>query len=453
MKFSKMAITLGLVSAFAAGSVQANDNKNTGFPLFVGGETLKAENQATDRIELSIPRSWTVTSTVPRRVCMQWEGEVIRSNPEPKVELVEKGDTIEGPRRRCIEWETINTTVSHGKATRYPSYNYSSRKQVVVLQPYYFSMDGESLDTNTFYNRLNSYSLAYRLRRDGYNVVLYEYKDMNAGIEAAATGTKALIKELSDSTYVDSISVVGLSMGGVVGRYALTQMAYEGVDSKVSVFVSYDAPHTGANIPKSVLDNVRRLEDKVDVPFCGEISECSKARRQLRAILAQMDTRTFKQLVIDAPNAGTLRTDLINRVNAWGGRPSVPSFVISNGSSSQRPGVPHNKMVTHFKLHRPWYVGGSKYFKVYTNAARDNVSGGLAGFYTVFSDTVRFMPHPITPYVTLAQDHSFVSTSSAMAGSSSYWNSVSYAPTNEQHMHVSSSRANEIFNLLGTYQN
>lgn len=463
MKFSKIAMTFGLVSALAAGNVQA-DEKGTAFPMFIGKDTVSqiTKASASDNVEFSygggfgvptFPSSWTVTSQVSRQVCVQWEGGQIFKQPDVLEAAVERGDDIEYPGRRCIRWETVYSTVNHGTATRYHARNLNMDNQVVVLQPYYFSLDGSELSSSDFYDLINVNSLAYRLRSAGYSVVLYQYKDMNAGIQAAATGARALIKELSDNSSVDSISVIGLSMGGVVGRYALTQMAYQGVDSKVTNFISYDAPHTGANIPKSVIDNVKRLEDKIDVPFCGEVSFCSQERRKLRALLAQMNTKTFKQLVIDAPNAGTERTSLINQINAWGGRPSVPSLAISNGTSGAKPGVPHNKLVTHFKLYRHWLVGGSKYFEVRTNAAKDNVNGGMLDFYTSFSTAIANMDHPITAYVTLPQEHTFVPTSSAIAGSTSRWNRVVYSPTNETHMMVTSSKANEVYNWVTTYNN
>lgn len=453
MKFSKMALTLGLVSAMVAGTTQANEKENRRFPLFISGDTFKQVDQASDGIESYSSNSWTVTSQVSRRICVQWDGQFINKQPEAELSVVGKGDEVQAPRGRCIRWETRYSTVNHGKATRYKAYNYSSDRQVIVLQPYYFSLDGTSLATSTFYSMLNATGLASDLRRDGYNVVLYQFKDMNAGIPAAAAGTKALIKELSDNASTDSISVVGLSMGGVVGRYALTQMAYQGTSSKVTNFVSYDAPHLGANIPKSLIDNIRRLEDKIDVPFCGEFSECSQARREIRSILAQMNTKTFKQLVLDAPNAGSERTNIINQINSWGGRPNVPSLAISNGTRSTAPGVPHNKLVTHFKLYRHWLVGGSKYFKVHTNAARDNLPGGMQDFYSVFSTMMEYMPHPITNYVNLDQKHTFVSTNSAIAGSTSRWNRVVYSNTNETHMNINYTKEREVYNWITTYNN
>ena len=169
MNFSKMAITLGVVSAFTMGSAQANDYDEGAFSLFIGANTFSQANQASDSIEIASPSSWTVTSRVPRQICMQWDGEQILKQPESVQVVVERDEDIERPGRRCIRWETVYQTVNHGKATRYAAYNGSKDRQVIVIQPYYFSMDGASLTTSEFYSMVNRRSLASRLRNSGYN--------------------------------------------------------------------------------------------------------------------------------------------------------------------------------------------------------------------------------------------------------------------------------------------
>jgi hypothetical protein len=46
-------------------------------------------------------------------------------------------------------------------------------------------------------------------------------------------------------------TIIGPSMGGLVTRYALTYMEQEGLDHQTGIWVSFDSPHRGANVPIS----------------------------------------------------------------------------------------------------------------------------------------------------------------------------------------------------------
>lgn len=58
-------------------------------------------------------------------------------------------------------------------------------------------------------------------------------------------------KKLSKCTA--STIVLGHSMGGIISRYALKKMENENVKHDVGTYISYDAPHLGANVPIGVL--------------------------------------------------------------------------------------------------------------------------------------------------------------------------------------------------------
>ncbi|MEM7402033.1 MAG: hypothetical protein AAF304_08810, partial [Pseudomonadota bacterium] len=73
-----------------------------------------------------------------------------------------------------------------------------------------------------------------------------DYIQRNAGF------IRALI-ELMNERYAiisrDRIALVGISMGGVVSRYALQSMEAEGVAHNIDLYISLDAPQQGAYIP------------------------------------------------------------------------------------------------------------------------------------------------------------------------------------------------------------
>src|SRR6185436_5669376 len=46
-----------------------------------------------------------------------------------------------------------------------------------------------------------------------------------------------------------TVAVVGASMGGLCSRYALAYMESHGIPHRVRTWMSFDAPHAGADIP------------------------------------------------------------------------------------------------------------------------------------------------------------------------------------------------------------
>lgn len=55
--------------------------------------------------------------------------------------------------------------------------------------------------------------------------------------------------ELSINQSNNKITMMGISMGGLVGKYALLDMEYNNIEHNVQLFLTGDTPHQGANLP------------------------------------------------------------------------------------------------------------------------------------------------------------------------------------------------------------
>ena len=77
-------------------------------------------------------------------------------------------------------------------------------------------------------------------------------------IQRNALAVKQLIRVINDELTANSsdeeLVVVGPSMGGLVTRWALKEMEDDGEDHNTRLWVSFDAPHQGANGPTSLQD-------------------------------------------------------------------------------------------------------------------------------------------------------------------------------------------------------
>lgn len=414
---------------------------------------------------------WAVNSQETITYCSEWYyegGQIQRVTPEADVEeqyeTTDNSDSVnelgtEIPndgamtnRRICLIWETRPKEM-FGTASVFLGDDNYLNKPVVIVQPYILSLDNSNYSAADFFADLNTGGFISSLRDGGYDVILYTYRDQNIGIEKNANGLTRLLQILDAKTTVSSSSVVGLSMGGVVARYALTQAHSQGNNFDVATYISFDAPHAGVSFPITISDSVKRLLRKVDTSLCGLSGACRKARRELEEIIVKTNTKTFKELINDNPNGNTERALLRAQLNSLGHVNNIPTPAITNGSFSTTQGAPARKLTTHFKLFRAWYNGGSEYFKVYTNPIVDNQPGGHVDFYGVYSDLISEREHPITPYVTEGQQHSFVETSSAIDGHVNNFTDVLMAPNfNERHLTLTYEKAVAIREWLDTYQ-
>ena len=98
-----------------------------------------------------------------------------------------------------------------------------------------------------------------------YDIVYIDWEDSCAPLELNADILKQVIRfvnhEKTDST--QSLVLMGQSMGGLISRIALCQMEDDHESHYVSVFLSHDAPHLGANVPVGLLYLAQFLLNKV----------------------------------------------------------------------------------------------------------------------------------------------------------------------------------------------
>ena len=103
-------------------------------------------------------------------------------------------------------------------------------------------------------------NLADELRNLGFDIVVlnapnyvtdgYEIGGGGDFIQRNAMVLIALIQELNTQKQgEEELVVLGPSMGGLIARYALAYMEQEGLPHETRLYLSFDSPHRGANIP------------------------------------------------------------------------------------------------------------------------------------------------------------------------------------------------------------
>jgi hypothetical protein len=118
---------------------------------------------------------------------------------------------------------------------------------VVVIEG--FDLDN-TMDWPVLYDMLNQENLLEDLRGDGFDAVILDFTEATEPIQRNAFVLTELLSEVNAATPAgNSIALIGASMGGLVCRYALLWMEAQDTDHQVRVYMSFDSPHGGANIP------------------------------------------------------------------------------------------------------------------------------------------------------------------------------------------------------------
>lgn len=121
-----------------------------------------------------------------------------------------------------------------------------------VLVPEGFDLDN-SLAWDGLYALLNRENLLEDLRADGFDLVVLDFSDATDAIQRNAFVLVDLIEQVRATLPPGgTMAMVGPSMGGLVGRYALAWMESQALPHDVRTFISFDAPQRGADIPLGV---------------------------------------------------------------------------------------------------------------------------------------------------------------------------------------------------------
>ncbi len=109
---------------------------------------------------------------------------------------------------------------------------------------------GEVRKVGNIYDLMNEQpvKLADFLRAEGHDLIVCNFPDGADYIERNALGVIQLLEYINART-TDKVMIVGPSMGGLIAKYALAKMEKDNIPHNVGTYLSFDAPHQGANVP------------------------------------------------------------------------------------------------------------------------------------------------------------------------------------------------------------
>jgi pimeloyl-ACP methyl ester carboxylesterase len=127
-------------------------------------------------------------------------------------------------------------------------------------------------------NNVENRHLLSELRQRGYDVVVLDLNNNSVAIQDNAELFKAFIREMNrrvlENGSISRLTVIGISMGGLIARYALSDMERMNEDHRVERYISFDSPHRGANVPLGL----QHLSGVLTAPISGLTMFCDVAR-------------------------------------------------------------------------------------------------------------------------------------------------------------------------------
>jgi hypothetical protein len=301
---------------------------------------------------------------------------------------------------------------------------------VVVAEGFDINND---MNWDELYALLNQADLLETLRAIGFDAVVLNFAESTDYLQRNAFVLVELLQQVQAAIAPDmDVALAGASMGGLIARYALAYMETHGPAHRVRTFISFDAPHRGANITLGV---------QYWVGFFADLSDAAAYN------LERLDTPAARQMLVyhhtDPPGAtgesDPLRADFLADLAAVGDWPSQPRLVaVANGSGyganqgyaagAQLIDYEYSAFLTYIKGN-VWAVPdgnsqmifdgnilviiplGTLQVSVSGTAPYDNAPGG-------FRNTLADMDSTEAPYgdiVALYPNHCFIPTVSALA--------------------------------------
>ena len=200
-----------------------------------------------------------------------------------------------------------------------------------------FDLDN-SLNWPELYDLLNQENLVEDIRFYGRDLIVLNFTDSTLNIHSNAAVNAAAIDFINSNRadLNDKFTAVGASLGGLTLRQALAGMANHQVDA----WISFDAPHEGANIPLGVQEYLEFFADYND---------------SAAELLTALDSPAARQMLLvhhthsdgQAGGSDPWRSDYVAALNTMGYPTNTKSIAISNGSGfgEKQPFSPGEKII------------------------------------------------------------------------------------------------------------
>lgn len=297
-----------------------------------------------------------------------------------------------GPNARFAGWPITNTAVTATKAylgtfgegditVEYGINNTSHeiKKPLIVVKgfdpngafDYYALLDQINYDPNMNWNSITLNNGLDDI--NNYDIIFLNFKNGTDYIQRNAYLLEKVISIVNQRKHANGSSeqnvIIGMSMGGLVTRYALRDMEINALAHETRLFISHDAPHWGANVPVAAQAAVQHLAPWKIInfngtfPFIGWTDLFPGTQNGLDLF----NSPAAKQMVIqrytlvgETLNAdNSVHNTFLNEINQMGWPVNCRNVALSNGSCNGTPTFADNSSLLSISGRRSMTYFGS----------------------------------------------------------------------------------------------
>ena len=155
---------------------------------------------------------------------------------------------------------------------------------------------------------MNKEEFVEKLRADGFDIIILDYDNGADYIQRNAHVLRCLINQvnqaLENNGSNSQLTIIGPSMAGLISRYALYYMEQNNMDHNTGLFISFDAPNFGANIP---------LGDQLWIKFFAQYNGAQEALDgRAKLLTPAAEQMLVYHYSVGGGNCHSLRTGLLN---------------------------------------------------------------------------------------------------------------------------------------------
>lgn len=227
------------------------------------------------------------------------------------IEITELSSTAARYGSPADDVQFFNGNANHAGGTvsvKYSSTNTARKikKPLIVAEGYDISSIAPKLQTNySFENFIvdlertrPSYDINNQLDLAGYDVVFLDYNNGTDDIRRNAALFQEVIiwvnGQKAATGSVEQNVVFGISMGGLVARYALANMTKQSIATQTRLLLTHDSPHRGANTPLGFQSLTRSLAETYVVAGLNIYNLVPEVKQAIRVL----DAPATAQLLI-----------------------------------------------------------------------------------------------------------------------------------------------------------
>lgn len=173
-----------------------------------------------------------------------------------------------------------------------------------------------------------------RLRESGIDVILLGFDERHTHIQAnAGVATACIHRAIAERIGSEPLIVGGVSMGGMITRYALARMEHESVDHQTGTYFSWDTPHNGAWIPLILQQMAYFFETFIpEDPDSPKQAELIRSAAAQQLLWAWVENSKYEGPVA---TSSKLRTDFLRELAGYGDFPQRPKKIgVANGNGA-----------------------------------------------------------------------------------------------------------------------